>query len=244
MRRKSDRSDDSVDGRIERAKDAALGPHDDHPSHADELAEAAGSISGVLLGAGIGSAAGPLGTLIGGIAGAIGGWWAGRAVAEAASSLSHEDEEYFRSHYDSLNERPADRAYDDVRGAYYLGQIASHNPNFLEREFTEVEPELERGWAQYADKYGAWPQVRDYAAAGFSRGKSKLDEEPRRAATALAGSPSPHSKAIAAAAPFSDSTIVLRASDRGWPASSSSPWKITVMFMRPRTPASLSALSA
>ena len=182
-----DRSDDgeqdrdSIDGRIERAKDVALGRHHAHPTLSDEIGEAAGGVSGALLGAGIGSAAGPVGTLIGGIAGAIGGWWAGRAVAEAASSLSHEDEEYFRSHYDSLNERPADRAYDDVRGAYYLGQIASHNPNFLEREFTEVEPELERGWAQYADKYGGWPQVRDYAAAGFSRGKSKLDEEARRA---------------------------------------------------------------
>ena len=182
-----DRSDDgeqdrdSIDGRIERAKDVALGRHHAHPTLSDEIGEAAGGVSGALLGAGIGSAAGPVGTLIGGIAGAIGGWWAGRAVAEAASSLSHEDEEYFRSHYDSLNERPADRAYDDVRGAYYLGQIASHNPIFVEREFTEVEPELERGWAPYADKYGAWPQVRDYAAAGFSRGKSKLDEEARRA---------------------------------------------------------------
>ena len=182
-----DRSDDgeqdrdSIDGRIERAKDVALGRHHAHPTLSDEIGEAAGGVSGALLGAGIGSAAGPVGTLIGGIAGAIGGWWAGRAVAEAASSLSHEDEEYFRSHYDSLNERPADRAYDDVRGAYYLGQIASHNPNFVEREFTEVEPELERGWAPYADKYGAWPQVRDYAAAGFSRGKSNLDEEARRA---------------------------------------------------------------
>ena len=172
---------DSTNGRIERAKDAALGRHHPHPTLGDEIGEAAGGVSGALLGAGIGSAAGPVGTVIGGIAGAIGGWWTGRAVAEAASSLSHEDEEYFRAHYDSLDERPADRAYDDVRSAYYLGQIASHNPNFIEREFTEVEPELERGWAQYADKYGAWPQVRDYAAAGFTRGKSKLDEEARRA---------------------------------------------------------------
>lgn len=172
---------DSTDGRIERAKDRALGRHHAHPTVGDEIGEAAGGVSGALLGAGIGSAAGPVGTLIGGIAGAIGGWWAGRAVAEAASSLSHEDEAYFRAHYDSLEQRPADRAYDDVRGAYYLGQIASHNPNFVEREFTEVEPELERGWAQHADKYGSWTQVREYAAAGFSRGRSRLDDEARRA---------------------------------------------------------------
>src|SRR5581483_5042870 len=114
--------------------------------------------------------------LIGGIAGAIGGWWAGRAVAEAASTLTHVDEDYYRSHYDSIPDRPADRAYDDVRPAYYLGQIASHNPNFVEREFTEVEPELERGWAGYADKYGTWTTVRDYAAQGYARGRSRLDD--------------------------------------------------------------------
>jgi hypothetical protein len=163
----------SIDGRIERAKDAALGPHDSAPGLGDDLGEATGGISGVLVGAGIGSAAGPVGTLIGGIAGAIGGWWAGRAVAEAASSLTREDDEYFRSHYDALPARPADRAYDDVRPAYYLGKIASHNPNFEEREFTEVEPELERGWAANAEKYGNWPSVRRYAEEGFRRGRKK-----------------------------------------------------------------------
>jgi hypothetical protein len=150
-------------------------PHD-HPTLGEEVGEAAGSISGVLLGAGIGSAAGPVGTLIGGIAGALGGWWAGRAVADSASKLSREDEEYFRQHYDSLPDRPADRSYDDVRGAYYLGHIASQNPNFLEREWTEVETELERGWTTHGDRYGGWTAVRDYAQTGFSRGRSRLDE--------------------------------------------------------------------
>ena len=159
-----------------------MGRDDQHHSRlGDELGEATGSITGVLVGAGIGSAAGPVGALIGGIAGAIGGWWAGRAVADAAGDLSHEDEDYYRAHYDSVPNRPADVAYDDVRGAYYLGQIASHNPNFTAREFAEVEPELERGWADYADKYGSWPTVRDYAHEGFRRGQSRLDDSARRA---------------------------------------------------------------
>lgn len=172
---------ESTDGRIERAKDAALGAHDDDPSTADELGEATGGISGVLVGAGIGSAAGPVGTIIGGIAGAIGGWWAGRAVAEAAGTLSHEDDEYYRGHFDATPNRPADRAYDDVRAAYYLGQIASQNPNFIEREFLEVEPELEQGWSRHADQYGTWTSVREYAATGFTRGRSRLDDDARRA---------------------------------------------------------------
>ena len=174
-------SDDSIDGKLERAKDVALGSHHRNPSVADQIGETAGGISGVLLGAGIGSAAGPVGAVIGGIAGAIGGWWAGRAVVDAARTMTPADEAHFRAHYDEVANRPADRNYDDVRGAYYLGQIASHNPNFLEREFTEVEPELERGWAEYSEKNGTWISVRDYAAEGFRRGRSKLDESARRA---------------------------------------------------------------
>jgi hypothetical protein len=157
-------------------------PRRDHErTLGEEVGEAAGSISGVLLGAGIGSAAGPVGTLIGGIAGALGGWWAGRAVADSAAKLSREDEEYFREHYESSATRLADRSYDDVRGAYYLGHIASHNPNFVEREWLEVEPELERGWSAQESSYGSWTTVRDYAETGFSRGRSRLDEEARLA---------------------------------------------------------------
>jgi hypothetical protein len=147
----------------------------------EKIGETTGGLAGVFLGAGIGSAAGPIGALIGGVAGAIGGWWTGRSVADAAAAVTHTDESHFRDHYDARGDRPADRNYDDVRGAYYLGQIASHNPNFTEREFTEVEPELEQGWASYADRYGNWTTVRDYAAEGFSRGRSKLDDTARRA---------------------------------------------------------------
>src|SRR6476469_8869700 len=115
----------STDGRIERAKEAALGPHTGEPSLGDDIGEATGGIAGVLLGAGIGSSAGPVGTLLGGIAGAIGGWWTGRAIAEAAEKLNSDDDAEFRTHYESDDTRPGDRGFEDVRGAYYLGHIAS-----------------------------------------------------------------------------------------------------------------------
>jgi hypothetical protein len=166
----------STDGRIERAKDAALGSHDGPPSTADEIAQAAGGISGALSGAGIGTAAGPVGTLLGGIAGALGGWWAGRAVAEAAETLTDNDESYYRHHYELLPDRPADRSYENVRGAYYLGQIASHNPNFLAREFDEVEPELEQGWAA-AQAFGSWTAARPYVREAYTRAKERRAKE-------------------------------------------------------------------
>lgn len=166
----STRQRGSIDGRLERAKDAALGAHDDHPSLGDEIGEATGGIAGVLLGAGIGSSAGPIGTLIGGIAGAIGGWWTGRAISEAAEKLSAEDDAQFRAHYDSSPNRLHDRDYDDVRAAYFLGHIASQNPNFVDRQFTEVEPELARGWRASPKRPYEWEQVREFASEGFRRG--------------------------------------------------------------------------
>ena len=51
-----------------------------------------------------------------------------------------------------------------------LGQIASHNPNFVAREFDEVEPELEKGWAGQADRYGSWTAARRYAREAYARG--------------------------------------------------------------------------
>lgn len=170
----------STDGRIERAKDAALGAHQGEPSLGDEIGEATGGVAGVLLGAGIGSSAGPVGTLLGGIAGAIGGWWTGRAISEAAEKLSAEDDKEFRTHYESSTERMADRSYDDLRAAYFLGHIASANPNFTDREFTEVEPELALGWRGCPDRPCDWEQARAFVGEGFRRGAERRERTDRR----------------------------------------------------------------
>ena len=166
---------DSTDGRVERAKDSALGKHDSNPSHLDEAGEAAGGIGGVLAGAAIGSVAGPVGTLIGGIAGAMGGWWTGRAVTEATSKLTKDDDEYYRKSYESSPNRLADRSYDDVRPAYHLGQVASQNPDYANKEWSEVQADLQRGWtAEHARKYGDWNSVSAYAGEGYQRGRGHL----------------------------------------------------------------------
>ncbi|HET9426074.1 MAG TPA: hypothetical protein VFO55_11935 [Gemmatimonadaceae bacterium] len=167
----------SLDGRIEQAKDAALGSHKGPPSTIDEIGEAAGGISGTLLGAGIGAAGGPAGALIGGIAGALGGWWAGRAVTEAAERLSEDDHTYFRQHFERHPERPATQSYEDARTAYVLGHIASENPNFTAREFDEVEPELRRGWEAQGDRRDDWETARAYAREAFARNRERRAKE-------------------------------------------------------------------
>jgi hypothetical protein len=183
-----DRDNDSIDGRLERAKDKALGAHDDNPSVGDEVGEAVGGIGGVLAGAGIGSLAGPVGTVIGGIAGALGGWWTGRAVAEATDALSHEDEKYYREIWEGTADRPADRSFDDVRPAFYLGHVAAHNPDYANREWSEVQQDLSRGWNdEHARRYGSWSAVSSYAAAGYARGRERLGTQSRSTANAGEG---------------------------------------------------------
>jgi len=176
---------DSTDGRLERAKDTALGKHDSNPSVADEVGEGVGGIGGALAGAAIGSMAGPVGTLIGGIAGAMGGWWTGRAITEAASSVTTDDDNFYRSHYESSPNRLADRRFEDVRPAYHLGQIAAHNPDYQDRNWNEVESDLQRGWSSADQSSGDWSTVRPYASEGFNRGRASLGSTAARADSAL-----------------------------------------------------------
>jgi hypothetical protein len=165
-----------IDGKLERAKDAALGPHDGDPTVADLVGEAAGGISGVLAGAAIGSLAGPIGTVVGGIAGAIGGWWSGRAISEAVEKLTEDDETYYRQHHRQVADRrrserrSPERTYDDVQPAYHLGHIAGMNPDYKGRRFEEIEADLQRGWNDdVRGRYGEWDAVRGYVEAGFNR---------------------------------------------------------------------------
>lgn len=179
-----DNRDISTDSKIERAKDNALGTHDSNPSHVDEAGEAVGGISGVLAGAAIGSAIGPIGTIIGGIAGAMGGWWGGRAVTEAASSVTKNDDDYYRGHYDKSS-KLADRSYDDVRPAYHLGHVAAHNPDYANKSWNDVSGDLQRGWtADHAKKYGEWSSVSSYAGEGYNRGRSTLGTAASKTANA------------------------------------------------------------
>lgn len=118
---------------------------------AELLGEGVGGASGALAGAAVGALAGPLGAAIGAIAGAVGGWWAGRAVVDAASGIS-----------------------GDLHPAYQLGIIASMNPEYAGRPFEEIEGALERGWTGDArTHYGEWSAVRHLARDGYQAGTGR-----------------------------------------------------------------------
>ena len=142
------------------------------PDTGEVIGEAAGGISGALTGAALGSLGGPVGTIIGGIAGAVGGWWAGKAIADAATRITNEDDSYYRTHYESSSARLGDRTYDDVRPAYQLGHLAGQNPDYTGRSFDDIEGDLRRGWTDdVRTRHGDWESVRGYARDAYDRGR-------------------------------------------------------------------------
>lgn len=162
---------DPMDDATEKLADAAsVRRHAEPATAGDVVGEGVGGAAGGIAGAAVGALLGPVGAVIGGIAGAVGGWWAGRTVSEAVESFSDEDDEYFRSHYESAESRLADRSYEDVRPAYQLGHVARHNPDYRERSFDEIEPDLARGWRGDIDARACdWDRARPFARTGYER---------------------------------------------------------------------------
>jgi hypothetical protein len=140
------------------------GPADDED--AAKVTGGMGGATGGALGAGLGALLGPAGIILGGLAGAAGGWWAGRSVARAADDFSDETDEHYRRLHE---ERHRDRCdYETARGFYHFGNLARRNPEFEGRRFSEVEPELRRGWnPEGAGGFRSWDDVRPFISCGY-----------------------------------------------------------------------------
>ena len=73
-----------------------------------------------------------------------------------------------------------------MRPAYHLGHIAARNPDYANRNWSEVESDLQRGWSTDASKqYGDWSTVRPYASEGFNRGRSTFGNAATRTESAV-----------------------------------------------------------
>ncbi|HET8656451.1 MAG TPA: hypothetical protein VFL93_13100 [Longimicrobiaceae bacterium] len=69
------------------------------------------------------------------------------------------------------------RDYEDVRPMYQLGDVAAQNPDYQDRSFEEIEPELRGGWGEeQSSRYGAWPDVRGFVEFGYSQHAKHRDE--------------------------------------------------------------------
>jgi len=146
---------------------------DEHVTAGKLASEGVGGAAAGAAGAAIGSFAGPIGTLIGGLAGVIGGWWAGKSAVEASHHYSTDDDRFYRDAYESSPTRLADRSYEQVRPAYQLGHVAGLNPDYRDRDWEAVEPDLQKGWTNdLRAKHGDWNTVRPYARDAYTRSRA------------------------------------------------------------------------
>jgi uncharacterized protein (TIGR02271 family) len=133
----------------------------------DAVGATTGGVAGAAAGAAVGSLGGPIGTVVGALAGGVGGWWSGRAVSEAMSTYTAEDDEYYRSHFGASGTRGS--SYDDARPAYQLGHLAGINPDYRGRSFDDVEGDLRDAYVTSGQRN--WDDVRGYARNAYTRGR-------------------------------------------------------------------------
>jgi hypothetical protein len=107
------------------------------------------AITGAAAGAAGGALGGPIGAVAGAAIGAVAGGYAGKAVEEELDPTA--EDAYWRVNNKSRPYAEPGLDYDDAYLPAYRYGWESHN-RFRGRNFDEVEPELERGWAEHRSK--------------------------------------------------------------------------------------------
>ena len=97
-----------------------------------------------------------------------------RAAASGKGLFDEADDTFYRSHFESDANRPADRRYEDVRPYYMLGHSAAQHPDYEGREFDDIETDLQKGTAQ-SDNTVDWTGGRSYARAAFTRRRLRTE---------------------------------------------------------------------
>jgi hypothetical protein len=121
-----------------------------------------GGIAGAAAGAVIGTAVGgPVGAAIGAAAGAVAG-------AAAADQIQDEldpklEEAYWQENFQKQPYYKVGDKYESYLPAYRFGWESASRPEYAERDFEEVEPELRKSWE------GDWDPVRSIVRDSFMR---------------------------------------------------------------------------
>lgn len=133
----------------------------------ESVGEAVGGLAGKAAGRATDMAMDVASSLIGAAGEALGGWWSGADPSRVAQSFTGETDRNCREHYRGRRAGASDD-YESARPLYQFGYVARHNPEFRNRSFREVEPELERAWkGEPTSRYGSWSEVRDYVGYGY-----------------------------------------------------------------------------
>ncbi|MEX0710949.1 MAG: hypothetical protein WD278_01280 [Pirellulales bacterium] len=145
----------------ERNPDPITGAPGSHP-----VGVGIGATGGGVTGAAIGAAGGPVGVAVGAAVGAIAGGLAGKAVAESIDPTA--EEAYWRENYRNRPYVEKDVEYEVYGPAYRYGWES--RARYADRQFGDVEPELERGWkTAKSDTPLTWDQAKHASRDAWER---------------------------------------------------------------------------
>ena len=142
---------------------------------AHPIGVAAGGTGGAITGAAIGGAlGGPIGAAVGGAVGAVAGGLAGKGAAEAVNPT--EEEEYWRERFETRPYYKTGIQFDEYQPAFRFGWEAAVRPEFQNRNFEEIEDQLETEWPSYATSGSDdWKDYRPAARDAFRRVREKIE---------------------------------------------------------------------
>ena len=145
-------------------RDPLTGEPGSHPSGAG-VGAAGGAATGAAIGAAVG---GPVGAAVGGIAGAVAGGAAGHAVAEGLDPTV--EDAYWGKTYNTRPYYRPGRTYEEYQPAYRYGWESASRAEYRNRQFDEVESDLERGWETARGKTReGWRDVREATRDAWNR---------------------------------------------------------------------------
>ncbi|REJ82176.1 MAG: glycine zipper family protein [Acidobacteria bacterium] len=131
--------------RTESQRDPISGAEGTHP-----VGTGTGAVGGGAAGAAVGAAfGGPFGAFVGGALGAIGGGLIGHETAEQLDP-THEDV-YWETRYRSRPYVAEGESYEQYRPAYQYGWNARRLYSGRKTRWSEVEPDLRKGWENQSD---------------------------------------------------------------------------------------------
>lgn len=132
----------------------------------EQIGETVGGFVGRTAGRANDAALNAIGSLLGTAMNQLGEWWSSAEAERATSSFGEAEDRACKQHYES---RAAEADYSSARHYYQFGHVARHNPSYQGKSFREVEPELERAWAEAGrERFGEWPTVRERVEFGYT----------------------------------------------------------------------------
>lgn len=139
----------------------------------EQVGEAMGEAAGKMAGRMTDIAMDVTGSVFNSMASMFGSWWSSSEPTRAASTFGEEQDRACRQHFQSSAGRSD---YSSARPLYQFGHVAGQNPDYRNRSFKDVEPQLRQAWQATPDasRHGTWEDVSGYVGFGFDPGSGGI----------------------------------------------------------------------